>query len=669
MATETREVIFKLKIDTKESEANLKSLTGTQQQTTEATKQQTEAQKKSKQVIEAESDSIAKLREENKKLTAERNSISTATAEGVIRIKALNDQIDANNAKIKDNVDAYTKQKINIGNYKGALDKLVPGLGATADGFTAMTRTAMTFIATPIGAIIGALGLAIGALISYFKGSEEGQDKLNKIMTIGSTIMEKVMDVVEGLGEMIFNAFSNPKEAILELVDLIKTNLVNRFKALGEIIQGVLDLDFERIGNGVLQLGTGVEDVIGKITNLAKEVVATVKVAIDEGAALADRAVQIRTLERQQQIDSAKTALEVAKLKEQYVKEEGLNRRVYLEEAIALEQKLADKSVTLAALKLTQAKEDARINGETTEAKQKVVDAEVALINAQAERYQATLRFEKQLESLRDKEEAEAQRRAEAEQKRRDEEEERQARELANRVARLEAWNTQYLNIQKKNKKDAEKIQKEEEKQREESIKNVTGLLKDAADVFKEHTIAYKATATAETTISTWSAAQQAFERQLEIPGPFPMVRAIASAAVAVAQGLARVAKIVAIGFAEGGAVSGKRIGWGDGAAISRDNGDNLLATVRVGEVILNERQQRALGGAKTFARIGVPGFAAGGLVNETRLALDSLDEVQRLTDLTNAVLNMPRQVLVLQDFEAKQVGVQDAQTIATVVQ
>lgn len=42
-------------------------------------------------------------------------------------------------------------------------------------------------------------------------------------------------------------------------------------------------------------------------------------------------------------------------------------------------------------------------------------------------------------------------------------------------------------------------------------------------------------------------------------------------------------------------------------------NGDNVLATVRTGEVILNARQQRALGGPSTFARIGVPGFANGG--------------------------------------------------------
>jgi hypothetical protein len=45
-------------------------------------------------------------------------------------------------------------------------------------------------------------------------------------------------------------------------------------------------------------------------------------------------------------------------------------------------------------------------------------------------------------------------------------------------------------------------------------------------------------------------------------------------------------------------------------------NGDNILAYVKHGEVILNQQQQAALGGANTFASIGVPGFASGGRVS-----------------------------------------------------
>jgi hypothetical protein len=47
-------------------------------------------------------------------------------------------------------------------------------------------------------------------------------------------------------------------------------------------------------------------------------------------------------------------------------------------------------------------------------------------------------------------------------------------------------------------------------------------------------------------------------------------------------------------------------------------NGDNVLAYVKPGEVILNQDQQRRLGGYHTFRRLGVPGFALGGRIGES---------------------------------------------------
>lgn len=67
--------------------------------------------------------------------------------------------------------------------------------------------------------------------------------------------------------------------------------------------------------------------------------------------------------------------------------------------------------------------------------------------------------------------------------------------------------------------------------------------------------------------------------------------------------------------FAGGGKVpiSGRRI-TERGNIPTQSNGDNIVATVRTGEVVLNEQQQAKLGGDATFRAIGVPGFAGGGL-------------------------------------------------------
>lgn len=86
-----------------------------------------------------------------------------------------------------------------------------------------------------------------------------------------------------------------------------------------------------------------------------------------------------------------------------------------------------------------------------------------------------------------------------------------------------------------------------------------------------------------------------------------PPASFIAAAATAFAVG-AQIAAIASQQFAKGGKVGAGNIG-------TQPNGDNVLATVKTGEVVLNESQQAALGGAKTFAAINVPGFQGGGIV------------------------------------------------------
>lgn len=81
----------------------------------------------------------------------------------------------------------------------------------------------------------------------------------------------------------------------------------------------------------------------------------------------------------------------------------------------------------------------------------------------------------------------------------------------------------------------------------------------------------------------------------------------IAAIAVGIA-GAAQTALIAAQKFATGGVV-------GKGNIPAQPNGDNVLATVKTGEVVLTETQQAALGGAPALAAAGVPGFADGGLV------------------------------------------------------
>src|SRR3546814_6188165 len=54
---------------------------------------------------------------------------------------------------------------------------------------------------------------------------------------------------------------------------------------------------------------------------------------------------------------------------------------------------------------------------------------------------------------------------------------------------------------------------------------------------------------------------------------------------------------------------------------ISDWSSDVCSSDLKTGEVVLNEKQQRRLGGDATFKAIGVPGFATGGIVTPSNIA------------------------------------------------
>lgn len=93
------------------------------------------AERKEEVVLDFEVDtggavqSIEDLTKANKALREERSKLNVQTVEGKKRIQEINAQIDYNTNKIKDNVSAIEKQKINIGNYKSALDGVHPAGG------------------------------------------------------------------------------------------------------------------------------------------------------------------------------------------------------------------------------------------------------------------------------------------------------------------------------------------------------------------------------------------------------------------------------------------------------------------------------------------------------------------------------------------------------------
>ena len=152
--------------------------------------------------------SIENLTKANKELREERKKLDLQSEQGQKRAQEINKRLDENTNIIKENSSALEKNRLNVGNYTEsinksslALDKMVPGLSGSIQGIQGMTTSSKAFIATPIGAILGALGLILAGVTKYLTGSAEGQDKLNKLMSVAGAIVGKLSDALAFLGE------------------------------------------------------------------------------------------------------------------------------------------------------------------------------------------------------------------------------------------------------------------------------------------------------------------------------------------------------------------------------------------------------------------------------------------------------------------------------------
>lgn len=184
------------------------------------------------------------------------------------------------------------------------------------------------------------------------------------------------------------------------------------------------------------------------------------------------------------------------------------------------------------------------------------------------------------------------------------------------------------------------KIEKEQLYQ--DSLLATADLMNNIASLAKEDSVEQKILSSGAAIINTYVGATKALAT---LPPPLSFI----TAASTIASGLASVAKINAVQFADGGLVpKGQNIP-------TQRNGDNILATVKTGEVVLNRDQQMKIGGANTFRKIGVPGFATGGIAG-ARIP-DNIGTSKGLSTQTVRVIQVQR------DFEKSQKEFKVAQT------
>lgn len=155
-----------------------------------------------------------------------------------------------------------------------------------------------------------------------------------------------------------------------------------------------------------------------------------------------------------------------------------------------------------------------------------------------------------------------------------------------------------------------------------------------------EETALGKALAIAQTTISTYEAAQQAYASQMLIPTPDAPIRAGVAAGIAVAQGLARVLQITNVNT-DLKAADGMIVGQGSGRM------DNVPVMVSNGESVINARSTSMF--KPLLSAINQAGggrrFAAGGI---TGLSTQTSPETNLLNQISSMSMNTPIKTYVV---------------------
>jgi len=201
-----------------------------------------------------------------------------------------------------------------------------------------MTKAALAFIATPLGAAIAAISAAVAAMTAYFKGSEEGQNKLNRIMTIGAAIMGKFSDAVQAVGKFLVEGLIKGLESTIGFL----SKVIPGFDSLTKSVEKFLNLD-----------------TATNISNLEEQII------------LLNRQLTV-------QRDVLKSEIEAAKLRAESTKNEKVRAAAYAEveqkvkQLFALEKELAAKELEVAEQRATLSNNTIEDNDKLAELKAKL---------------------------------------------------------------------------------------------------------------------------------------------------------------------------------------------------------------------------------------------------------------------------------------------------------
>ena len=212
------------------------------------------------------------------------NAMSKAQRDGTKAGKALEKESKSLYDEMKRLQEATGKTSLNVGNYKDSLNAMPGPMGGVVSGTKAMGKQLLVLAANPIVAIVALIAGLFILLVKAMKRSEEGQDRLNKVMVVASSIFDNVMDVLTLIGIALFDslpkAFKMFTNNFKIFVNAFKAGILKVRIAWNEFTNDAEEAD--KFKKELKELQKETKNLVAEQIKLGKQIVETFSGAIDK---------------------------------------------------------------------------------------------------------------------------------------------------------------------------------------------------------------------------------------------------------------------------------------------------------------------------------------------------------------------------------------------------
>jgi hypothetical protein len=457
-----------------------------------------------------------KIRETTAELNDEKNglkSLKQEQKEATQEVKKHKDAQKENNKETEDTIGNLKIFGVSLNGIKKGFSKVIPA----AKSMFGTIKAGM--MSTGIGALV----IAVTALIQSFKRSEAGQEKFQRIMAGIGAVTNQVLDLFASLGEAIIDTFTNPLESIKSVGKSIGNFLSNPIKAT--------------------------RDLFVETSEAVKNFVDETKKEVDALVEVTKARQKAHHIDRELKVERAKANREINDIRlqaEDREKNNATERIALLKRAQAIEEGITSKEIESKQILIDAQKLEMKQGKNTIEDKDKLAQLQAELINLDTKKLRSQRLLQTQITTAINEEKAIKEQAKAAAQKIIDD-------EFDAKIKANDEWNKEQqksreenLAADKKAADDKIKLDKLVEDTKTETI--AMGFAAGKA-LAKEGSEVAKAIGVAETIYNTQTAIMQA----MKLPPPFNAIQA----GITGVMGAAAIAKIMSTNPTGGGGGGG----------------------------------------------------------------------------------------------------------------